>query len=144
MPEPFYCTAAEVRTELGVDTTVLNDADGSRLIQDAEDVIDDALGIAPVDQTTGRKVVQTQVMAWQWTKVKRATLKVCRFLFQNPDWLATQRHASVGGDESVGSPYGFPVPAAAALLDDSGLREIVTHARGKPREDWIGNLPEPG
>lgn len=78
MPEPYYTTEAEVEAILAVslDTAVAVD-----LIQDAEDIIDQLLGNWPVDDTTGRKIVEADVETWQWEKLGRATAKLAAKMY---------------------------------------------------------------
>jgi hypothetical protein len=70
MAEPIYTTEAALETELGVD---LPTATAVGLIQDAEDLIDRALGGWPPDETTGRKIAQGDVEAWQCARTAAAT-----------------------------------------------------------------------
>lgn len=134
MPAPYYTTVALVRTELGVDSTVLPDADALALIADAEDMIDEMLGLRSVDETTGRKVVQADEDAWRWTKLGRATVKLCRVLYENPALLTEQTFASVGGPEvSTSTPFGSPFGRQViALLDQSGLSRLAAGTTNRP------------
>lgn len=135
-PEPIYCTTAELVTELEVgEGAVPDDAIARRAIEDAEDLIDRVLGgwyWGPNEQT-GRKVVQGDVMAWQWTKLTRATVKLAARLYRDPSLLEQSFEATRGPDFSVQGPKGGALVRimgvqVLALLDDSGLRRIVGRA----------------
>lgn len=119
-----YTTATAVRTELNVDSSTLPDADANKLIADAEDLVDQELGGRLVDATSGRKVVQAQVEAWQWTKLGRATAKLAALLYLRPELGTTREWRNVRGPDfgssgPVGSVYG---PVIVALLNATGLR----------------------
>lgn len=141
MPEPIYTTPADVRAVLGVDNTVLPDDKATALIQDCEDAIDRLLGGWPLDQTTGRKIVQTSVRPWQWTKLARATAKLAAKAWNDPDLLSAQRFQSEQGrDVTRTGPSGPKVGRdVIALLDDSGLRLLAgraTSGRRRLRPDF--------
>lgn len=139
-----YTDTAALRSELGVDAEILPDDQALKLIADAEDMIDDQLGIRSIDHESGRKVREDEVAAWRWEKLARATLKLARFMYEHPGWGTEQRFSSPGGDIGAAGPYGSPWPAVSALLNDSGLRELTTAITGGRRADSvIGNLPEP-
>jgi len=125
---------------------VLDAEAAERLIEKAEDLIDELLGARSVDDLTGRKVDPDALIEWRAVKLERATNLAAKFLFQNPDWELEQRYTSVGGDQSVAGPYGSPFPGVMALLNASGLRQLTTRATsgtGGNRDEVIGNLPEP-
>lgn len=132
MAEPIYTTEAALEAELnGVDMPT---ATAVGLIQDAEDLIDRALGGWPPDETTGRKIAQGDVEAWQWAKLSRATVKLAARLYRNPGLLSSPAYRSVSGpDFSFSGPQGggaaqiFGVQVLA-LLDDSCLRRIAGRA----------------
>lgn len=132
MPEPYYATADELRSKLSMTAEIVPDEDAIELIEEAEDVIDDALGNRQVDEDTGRKVVTAEEDAWRVAKLAKATLEVATVIFNDPDVLRRQRHRSVSGDVATSGPYG---PAfgqrAASLLAASGL--AVPFARASQR-----------
>lgn len=137
IPEPIYCTAAELRAELEAQNgPSLDDAAAIRAIEDAEDLIDRLLGgwYWGPNEESGRKVTQGDVMPWQWTKLTRATVKLSARLFTDPSVL-DQVYASVRGpDFSATGPLGGALVKmigvqVLALLDDSGLRRIAGRAR---------------
>ena len=140
MAEPFYCTATELRTYLGVSSGTLGDAAAIVLIQDAEDWIDTLLGGWPVDETTGRKILQADVLAWQWTKLGRATVKTAGAVYHDPTLLTVRRYRrEKGPDFEVEDPLGGgALTPAVALLNASGLRRLTGRAtagtRCVPRE----------
>ena len=140
MAEPYYCTATELRTYLGVSSGTLGDAAAIVLIQDAEDWIDTLLGGWPVDETTGRKILQADVLAWQWTKLGRATVKTAGAVYRDPTLLTVRRYRrETGPDFEVEDPLGGgALTPAVALLNASGLRRLTGRAtagtRCVPRE----------
>jgi hypothetical protein len=127
MPEPYYATADDLRAELDVDDTVLSDAAAIKLIEDAEDVIDSMLGARPVDDTTGRKVVQADVESWRFVKLTRATVKVAARLSEDPTILTAQYTSVSGPDFSfsgrISTTWGSVVENALTL---SGLARLTT------------------
>lgn len=136
MAEPYYCTADQLRTELGVSSTVLPDAAATVLIQSAEDLIDRLLGAGMYwpDETTGRKIRQADVEAWQWAKLTRATVLLAARLYTQPDLLADTGADRVKGPDfeisgqrggATGRLFGTTV---LAVLDDSGLRQLAARA----------------
>ena len=140
MAEPVYTTAALLRTELDVDSTTLPDEAAEKLIVDAEDWIDSMLGGWPVDDTTGRKIDQDDILAWQWEKLTRATTQVAAAIYNAPTLLTTSRYRKESGpDFSVEDPIGGGALAPAiTLLNASGLRRLTGRAvagrRTYPRE----------
>lgn len=140
MAEPYYCTAAELRTYLNVSSGTLSDSAAIVLIQDAEDWIDTLLGGWPVDETTGRKILQADVLAWQWAKLGRATIKTAGAVYHDPTLLTVRRYRrEKGPDFEVEDPLGGgALTPAVALLNASGLRRLAGRAvagtRCVPRE----------
>lgn len=128
MAEPYYTTAAALRTELGVTESVLPNDEAVRLIESAEDLIDADLGVRKVDPTTGRRVVESEVEAWQWAKLGRATAKLAAAIYRTPDLLAGPGWKSISGpDFSYSGPTGSRFgPTIGALLDQTGLRRLTT------------------
>ena len=140
MAEPFYCTATELRTYLDVTSGTLSDEAAIVLIEDAEDWVDTLLGGWPVDETTGRKILQADVLAWQWTKLGRATVKTAGAVYHDPTLLTVRRYRrETGPDFEVEDPLGGgALTPAVALLNASGLRRLTGRAtagtRCVPRE----------
>lgn len=146
MAEPYYTDIDTVRSALGLDSSALDDVAAVALIEDAEDLVDRALGSRLIDPVTGRKVVEDAVEAWQWGKVARATVKVARLLHANPD-LALQEFEVVKGPDfefrnRVGSLLG---PQVDALLESTGLIATVNEpaavgvlavTRDRALRDW--------
>ncbi len=130
MAEPFYCTATELRTYLDVTSGTLSDEAAIVLIQDAEDWIDTLLGGWPVDETTGRKILEADVLAWQWSKLNRATIKAAGALYNTPALFTQSRYRKESGpDFSVEDPQGGgPLAPAVTLLNASGLRKLTGRA----------------
>lgn len=136
MSEPYYCTSNELRTELGLNAEALPDPIAIAKIQDAEDLIDRLLGgwAWGEEESTGRKVVQGDVMPWQWAKLIRATVKLSARIYQQPDLLDQTYQTVSGPDFSFSGPKGGALVhmigvQVLALLDDSGLRRIAGRAR---------------
>ena len=150
MAEPYYATAAELRTYLNVSSGTLSDSAAIVLIQDAEDWIDSLLGGWPVDETTGRKILQADVLAWQWSKLNRATIKAAGALYNTPALFTQSRYRKESGpDFSVEDPQGGgPLAPAVTLLNASGLRRLTGRATAGSRAygpPWLGfsrNLPD--
>lgn len=127
-----YASVQALRDELGVSDDRLSDQDAKRVLLDAEDVIDQLLGAATSDpDPSGRKVRITDVEAWQWAKLSRATVKVAALLHANPGLLDGQQWTSVSGpDFSFSGPRGAKVGTLViGLLNDSGLRNLTGRAR---------------
>lgn len=139
MPEPYYAVADDLRAEAGVDSTTLPDASANRIIQDAEDIIDEELGVHFVDIDTGRKIVQANVEPWRWIKLSRATTKLATRLYVEPDLVRETHHQHVAGPDfsfsrATTANYGDDIEA---LLNQSGLRRKMTHSGGRPaRPSW--------
>lgn len=140
MAEPVYCTAAELRDYLDVDDSILSDLAAIVLIQDAEDWIDNLLGGWYPDETTGRKILEADVLAWQWGKLTRATTLVAAALYNAPALLTVRQYRrEKGPDFEVEDPLGGGALAPAiTLLNASGLRRLTGRAvagrRTYPRE----------
>jgi hypothetical protein len=126
-PGPSYTTPDALRAELVVDSTVLPDARAVVIIENAEDLVDEELGVWPVDSVTGRKILQSYCEAWQWTKLGRATTKLAARLYNDPK-IVDQAYRKLSGpdfahEDPLGSVLGDDV---AALLTQSGLRRLTT------------------
>lgn len=132
---PIYATADELRASLNVDTATLGDAKADELLELAEDAIDAVLAARPVDETTGRKVVEADVDPWRWAKLKRATLLAASRLYANPDAIDGDRYTSTSGPDftftgrvGAGGMADRLGPACMAVLNASGLRRTGTRA----------------
>ena len=86
-----YTTEDAVRSLLNVSSLVLSDEAAGVLIDDASDLIDEALGARPVDPDTGRKVVEADVETWQWVKLGKATAKLAAQIYRDPSVATGQR-----------------------------------------------------
>ena len=130
MAEPYYTTAAALRTALGVSSGTLSDGAATTIITQAEDWIDNLLGGWYPDETTGRKILQADVLAWQWEKLGRATITAASALYNVPTLLtAAQYRKQAGPDFSVEDPQGGgPLAPAITLLNASGLRKLTGRA----------------
>lgn len=125
----MYATAAELKALPGMND--LSDDQANALLEDACDWVDSQLGARKTDPATGRKVIEGEVLAWQWTKLKRATLKVATRLQQNPGILTAEQWETVKGPDfettgrlSVAADiFGTDV---SSILDQSGLRVLTT------------------
>ena len=132
-----YATATELRSQLDVDDTTLPDVQADALILEAEDFTDALLGGWPPDETTGRKIVEAQVDAWQWEKLNRAVLLLAVELYSTPTLLQRPRYRrEKGPDFEFEDPLGGGVLSRyMAVLNDSGLRMLggrATHGRCAP------------
>lgn len=145
LTEPIYATVAELRAELATaEGVVPDDAAATRALQDAEDLIDRFLGGWHwwPDETTGRKIVQGDVLAWQWSKLTRATVKLAGRLYRDPSLLSEQSYEVINGpDFSASKPNGGAAVRilgvqVLALLDDSGLRHLAGRARAGSRRRY--------
>lgn len=130
MAEPYYTTAALLQGELGLSAVQFPDAAAIKVIEDAEDLVDELLGGWPPDKTTGRKIVQAKVEAWQWTKLGRATVKLAAALYRDPELARRNRWASEKGpDFAVSGPIGGAIATEVlAPLNQSGLRRVAGRA----------------
>ena len=140
----LYATPTELRTALGVNGTVLPDDRATVLLEDACDWVDQELGLREIDESTGRKVIEGEVEAWQFAKLKRATVKAAAKLYARPSMLSDQRFDRVKGPDfetqgprtSNADLFGSDV---AGLLDQSGLRVLTTvFGTGRNRPPWYG------
>ena len=136
MPEPYYTTADNLRTELGIDEATLGDTAATNIIMDAEDLIDHLLGFWPVDETTGRKIVEDDVETWQWDKLGRATVKLAAKLYSDSSVLEGRTWDSVSGpDFSFSGAIGSEVNSQVTMiLDGTGLRRLMGRAVPPSRE----------
>lgn len=125
---PLYATPDDLRKELKVSAEMLPDEEANGILTTACDLIDERLGIRPIDPETGRKVKPDEVDAWRARKLAEATIEVAAVIFSDPDVARRQRARFSSGDVSVSGFYG---PAfgerSAALLNQSGL--VVNTAR---------------
>jgi hypothetical protein len=132
MAEPYYATVAELREEPEIPDD-FDETEATRLLEQAEDLVDELLGAWPIDDASGRKIVEADVEDWQWAKLKRATLLLAVKLHQDPSLLEGVRWRSVSGpDFSTSQPVGagparFGAPVMAAL-NASQLRRLATRA----------------
>ena len=101
------------------------------MILEAEDFTDGLLGGWPIDETTGRKIVEADVEAWQWSKLNRAVLLLAAELYASPDVLRRARYRrEKGPDFEFEDPLGGGVLSRyLTVLDDSGLRRLSGRAR---------------
>ena len=128
----YYSSAATLRDELGVSSVVLPDDAANRLIRKAEGEIDRLIGVRPTDDTTGRKVVQTDVDAWQWTKLGRATTVIAAALYSNSESIDLPQWERVKGpDFEFQDPNSSTSREALNELDQSGLRRLTGSAHGR-------------
>ena len=116
---------------------MLPDAAAEKLILEAEDFTDSLLGGWPIDETSGRKIVEAQVDAWQWEKLNRAVLLLAVELYSTPTLLQRPRYRrEKGPDFEFEDPLGGGVLSRyMAVLNDSGLRMLggrATHGRCAP------------
>jgi hypothetical protein len=131
----IYATVAELRAEPEVpDAAPPADATLEALLTQAEDQIDEWLGGWPLQTTgpsAGRKIAQTGVQAWQWAKLKRATLRLAARLYATPDILAGAQWQSISGPDfskSGPAPATRRISDVAAPLNASGLRVLGARA----------------
>ena len=141
----FYGTVAALRTEVGVDATVLTDVAAERLLRDASDHVDYLLGARYVDPVTGRKVVLADVEVWQFTRLARATVLLAARLWAQPALLSEVQYQSVSGpDFSFTGRQGSVLGAQfLATLTDTGLRRLTSRATGgrgfNPQDEFATN-----
>lgn len=153
-----YATVQQLRDEMQIDDEQLTDMEAKRLILQAEDITDSLLGAWPIDTTTGRKIRQTAVLSWQWSKLQRFTTSLAGRLqtdaqfarsmdggdlwdeYQGPDFSVRGRRS---GESLIGS-------TSMTLLNASGLRRLTSVATPRigPRSQGlydyqIANGPDP-
>lgn len=79
----------------------------------------------------GRKVAQTRVKAWQWTKIKLAALLLAVDLHRNPDLLTAPQFDAIKGPEfEMSGRKGSANPISSrvrSIVAGTGL--VVTSAR---------------
>lgn len=126
-----YLSPAELRAEPEVpDADPPSDATLEQTIDAAEDRIDGWLGGWPIRDTgpsAGRKIVETEIMVWQWQKLKRATARLAARLHENPNLLAPARYDRVKGPDFEKQGPSSPTAQLADValpLNASGLRRL--------------------
>ena len=128
----YYSSAATLRDELGVDSTALPDDTANRLIRKAEGEVDRLIGVRPVDDTTGRKVVQADVDAWQWTKLGRAATVIAATLYASSESIDLPQWERVKGpDFEFQGPNSSTSREALNELAQSGLQRLTASAHGR-------------
>lgn len=143
----LYATAADLRTELDVDAATLSDEAALVIIGNACDRVDSLLGAHFFDETTGRKIVQDQVMSWQWIKLGRATVKLAATVYNRPEVLEGRHWQSVSGPDFsfAGAQASTLGEQFLSLLNDTGLRRMSGKAsrRGRtglpPWDEFVTN-----
>lgn len=139
----YYAQASDLRAELGVDAGVLPDDQAQNLITDAEDIVDNLLGAWRINLTTGRKIFETNVLAWQFAKLTRATVKLAGQMYARPDlFTARQYESQKGPDFTVTGPLDTRIPSmVTTILNQSGLRRLTTNSTGRIGQTWLGSIP---
>ncbi len=126
----YYATADDLRDALGIDEDAMSDAAAESLIQDAEDAVDAMLGGRVVDTATGRRVVEAQVLSWQWERITRATIKIAQAIYGNPALTASgpRYRREKGPDFEMEDPLGGSVWGSTVdtLIEGSGLGAYTT------------------
>jgi hypothetical protein len=130
----IYVTVAELRAEPEVpDAAPPSDATLEALIEQAEDRIDELLGpwsIQTSGASEGRKIAEVDVETWQWSKLRRATVRLAARLYDDPSSAQGPAYASISGPDFSQSGWRglrAQLPDVVAPLESSGLR--VTGAR---------------
>lgn len=138
-----YTTPTLLRAELDIDPDQLSDADATRVIQAAEDHIDVLLGGRCPDSGTGRKVLEADVEAWQWAKLRRATVLLAALMHSTPDLLTQRQFRRVKGpDFEVEDPMSGATPQTVlGPLNASGLRVLSGRALPGGRSAPVDALP---
>lgn len=130
MPEPYYATAEALRDELELDSTALPDDAATKLLENAEDVVDRLLGAWPANTTTGRKITEADVEPWQFAKLARATVKLAAKLHATPDLIEPGFSRVKGPDFEIEGPIGSRLGTEVlAPLEDSNLRRLAGRAQ---------------
>lgn len=128
----YYATVAQLRAEPEVPDAA-DDATLEALIEQASDQIDEWIGPRPVVTTgaaAGRRVDETSVLAWQWTKLQRAVVRLAARLYADPNVLVGAAWSSISGPDfskSGPAPSRRRISDVVSPLNASGLR--VTGAR---------------
>jgi hypothetical protein len=113
-----YVTTDQLRAEPEVPVgDPPSDADLEAIIARAEDQIDAWLPGLPIDEATGRAIVETNVAAWQWARLQRATVRLAAHLYADPDILEPTRYDEISGPDF--SKKG-PRPATGRIPDVTG------------------------
>jgi hypothetical protein len=132
---PTYATAADLRGEYvpALTDEQMSDAEANRLLEQAEDLIDDALGARPIDTDTGRKVRLSDFDEndWRIGKLTSATAALARRISENPSLLSDPLYDTTTGEVTLSGPRGSRFGARVeALLNATGLRRLTTTASG--------------
>jgi hypothetical protein len=133
MAEPYYATADALRAKLKLTEEMLPDEEAVELLIEAEDLIDERLGVRPIIEETGRKVEveDESIRPWRLEKLAGATVEVAAVIFSDPGVTSRQRARFSSGDVSVSGFYG---PAfgerSAALLNQSGFAVNTVRVSG--------------
>lgn len=137
-----YTTPALLRAALGTDAATLPDDAANLLIEDTCDLIDEDLGAWRIDPATGRKIVEADVEAWQWSKLQRAATKLAAAVYSDPKVATGERWRRMKGpDFEVEDPRGSSAlggASVAALLNQSGLRRLTTTLGPRRVPSWYG------
>lgn len=127
-----YTTPTLLRAEIGTTETDLTDTAAVKLILTAEDITDELLGRYETDETTGRKIVEADVDAWQWTKLQRFATLLAAYIHANPTITTDRQYRTISGpDFSFSGPLdsGSWIPRSfISVLDQSRLRRLTTVA----------------
>jgi hypothetical protein len=98
----LYATAPDLRLELGLaadDLAGLSDADATRLIDDAEDRVDEMVPTLPIDQATGRRIPIADLTPGQAVLLTRATVKLAAAAQRDPRAFEPARWGSIAGPD---------------------------------------------
>ena len=128
----YINSAATLQDYLGVSDTVLTDAAAEEIIEQVEDLLDKLLGWIPKDQTTGRKIVESEVYAWQWNHLTRAALLAAKNIYTYPELqqslFADSERSPDFSRSGIGkskTPENTIGQAAMLALNASGLRRLT-------------------
>lgn len=131
----IYATVAQVRAEPEVpDAAPPADAEIEALITQAEDHLDAWLGSWAIQvdgPSAGRKIVQADIEAWQWTKLQRAATRLAARLFAKPSLLQGPEYGQTSGPDFSTSKWrgiAARIPDVVAPLNSSGLRNLSGRA----------------
>lgn len=135
---PTYATAAQLRTYIGVDSTVLPDADANALLTKAERDIDSiAIIDRPVDEVTGLRFNPTSLSTVEALTLQRATCAQAEYRREmgNEFFVRGQYQKTTGPNYSTEGKLGTIGPATWRELNGNGFIKLTTTTAGY-RQEW--------
>jgi hypothetical protein len=129
-----YITIEELRSEAEATEVTMPDAMASRLLRLATAIIEKALGQRPIHEDgpqQGLKIAESDVLPWQWVRLRETVAVLGAHLFVNPDLVRGIYFDSVSGPDfsrsgGQGKIFGNE---AALMFASTGLMPNAARAR---------------